>query len=231
MLLNDRCAALNRVMAADFAVTEETLTLGIVTMIPANIKKWIRVSDEAVAMGGEAFLRYVYDELPYQIMQTLAALVVADIVGSPTSSDDDEVGVPAVSLAPSVTAIPNAAAYLSDEANNVVVIMNRLTEVAFLAAQAAGNFAVDPFAGLPRIYTSALPAYATASADDPYVIVGDLSGCTVNFPEGDGVVIKYDELSEAEADLVKIVGRIYAAHDVTGPGKLAKITKPSAVTT
>ena len=31
------------------APTEESLTLGIVTMIPKNIKKWIRVSDEAIA--------------------------------------------------------------------------------------------------------------------------------------------------------------------------------------
>lgn len=214
------------------AVTEESLSLGIVTMIPKNIKKWIRISDEAVTMGGEAFLRYVYDELTYQIMKKLAALVVDDIVGSPTSSDDDEVGVPAVSAAPSVTAIPNAAAYLSDEARNVVVILNRLSEVEFIKAQAAGNFAIDPFAGLTKIYTSALPAYSTATAGTGvYAIVGDLSGCTVNFPEGDGVVIKWDDLSEAEADLVKVVGRIYAAHDVTGPGKLAKILKPSAVTT
>jgi len=213
------------------AVTEESLLLGIVTMIPANIKKWIRISDEAVAMGGEAFLRYVYDELTYQIMKKLAALVIADIVNSPSSSDEDEVGVPVVNAAPSVTAIPTAAANLSDEARNVVVIMNRLSEVAFLTAAAAGNFAIDPFAGLTKIYTSALPAYATASDNAPYAIVGDLSGCTVNFPEGDGVVIKWDDLSEAEADLVKVVGRIYAAHDVTGPGKLAKITKPAAVTT
>ena len=33
------------------APTEESLTLGIVTMVPATIKKWIRVSDEAIAMG------------------------------------------------------------------------------------------------------------------------------------------------------------------------------------
>ena len=32
------------------APTEESLTLGIVTMIPKNIKKWIRVSDEAIAI-------------------------------------------------------------------------------------------------------------------------------------------------------------------------------------
>ena len=214
------------------AVTEESLTLGVVTMVPAMIKKWIRISDEAAALGGEAFLRYIYEELAYQITKKLSALVIADIVGSPTSSDSDEVGVPSVSAAPSVTAVPTAAAYLSDEARNVVVIINRLSEVAFLAAQAAGNFSIDPFAGLPRIYTSALPAYATATeGTGVYAIVGDLSGCTVNFPEGEGVIIKWDDLSEAEADLIKIVGRVYAAHDVTGPGKLTKLLKPAAATT
>ena len=42
------------------AVTEEDLSIGIVELKPENIKKWIRLSDEAVAMGGEAFVRYVY---------------------------------------------------------------------------------------------------------------------------------------------------------------------------
>lgn len=214
------------------AVTEESLTLGIVTLVPANIKKWIRISDEAAAMGGEAFIRYIYDELTYQIVKKLAALVVSDIATAPASSDADEVGVPAVSAAPSVTAIPTAAANLSDQARNVVVIMNRLTEVEFLAAAAAGNFAIDPFAGLTKIYTSALPSYATATAGTGvYALVGDLNGVTVNYPEGDGVVIKYDDLSEAEADLIKVVGRVYAAHDIVTPGTFAKLVKPSAVTT
>ena len=48
------------------APTEESLTLGIVTMVPANVKKWIRISDEVMAMGGEAFLRYIYAELTSQ---------------------------------------------------------------------------------------------------------------------------------------------------------------------
>ena len=39
------------------AVTEEDLTLGIVEMVPKNIKKWIRISDESVTLGGEAFVR------------------------------------------------------------------------------------------------------------------------------------------------------------------------------
>lgn len=214
------------------AVTEESLTFGVVTMTPANIKKWIKISDEAVAMGGETFLRYIYDELTYKIIKKLASLVIADVTGSPSASDADEVGVAQVTLAPSVTTIPTAVANLSDEASEVVVIMNRLTEVEFLAAYAAGNFAVDPFAGLRKVYTSALPAYSAATAGSGiYAIVGDLRGCQVNFPEGDDVIIKWDDLSLAESDLVKVVGRIYAAHDVTGPGMLVNIIKPSAVTT
>ena len=213
------------------AVTEESLTLGIVTMIPKNIKKWITISDEAIAMGGEALVRYIYDEVTYQIVKRLASLVVGDIAGADTSHSSTAVGVPKITAAPSVTAIPTAAANLSDQARNVVVIMNRLSEVAFLEAAAAGNFAIDPFAGLPRVYTSALPAYSTASANAVYAIVGDLDGAQVNYPEGDGVVIKYDDLSLAESDLVKIVGRQYAAHGVTAPGKFCNIAKPSAVTT
>ena len=213
------------------AVTEESLTLGIVTMIPKNIKKWITVSDEAVAMGGEALVRYIYDEVTYQIVKLLASLVVGDIAGASTSHSSSAVGVPKITAAPAVTTIPTAAANLSDQARNVVVIMNRLSEVAFLEAAAAGNFAIDPFAGLTKVYTSVLPAYSTADANAVYAIVGDLDGAQVNYPEGDGVVIKYDDLSLAESDLVKIVGRQYAAHGVTAPGKFCNIAKPSAVTT
>ena len=213
------------------AVTEETLSLGIVTLIPKNIKKMVKFSDEVMAMGGEEFLSYVYDEVTYQVFKELKAKMIADVTGSPASSDADEVGVPRVDLAPSVTTIPKAAAYLSDEAENVVVVINRLSEAAFLDAQAAGNFNVDPWAGLPRLYTSALPAYSSASGEAVYAIVGDLAGLQANFPEGDDIVLKFDDLTEAEGDLVKVVGRIYAGHDVTGPGRLVNVRKPSAVTT
>lgn len=209
------------------ADTEEDLELGIVTMIPANVKKWITVSDEVIALGGEAFVRYVYREVAYQIVKKLASLVVADIANASGSHSDTAVGIPSISEAPSVTAINNAAANLSNEAGNLVVIMNRLTDAAFTAAAVAASFAIDPFYGLPRLYTSALPAYSSASATDVYAIVGDLDGAQVNYPEGDGVVIKYDDLSLAEQDLVKIVGRQYAAHAVTGPGRFCKIKKPS----
>ena len=213
------------------APTEESLTFGVITMIPKNIKKWITISDEAIAMGGEEFLRYIYDELTYRIVKKLAEVCIGDVTGASTSDGSTAIGVPKVNKAPGLTTIATAAANLSDEAENVCVVMNRLTETQFAEAYAGGNFAVDPYAGLPRVYTSALPAYSTASTNAVYAIVGDLSAIQVNYPEGDGVVIKYDDLSLAEEDIVKIVGRQYAAHGITKPGRLVNITKPAAATT
>lgn len=213
------------------APTEEALDFGIVELKPENIKKWIKISDEAAAMGGEAFVRYIYDEITYQIVKLAAAKGVANIAGASTTHSSSAIGIPKVTLAPGITTIPKAAANLSDQAENLVVIMNRLTEAEFLDAQAAGNFALDPFAGLPVIYTSALPAYSTASSAAVYAVVGDLSGLQYNFPEGEDVIIKWDDLSLAELDLVKVVGRQYAAHGVTAPGKFVNIAKPNAATT
>ena len=212
------------------APTEESVTFGIVEMIPRNIKKWIRISDEAIAMGGETLVRYIYDELTYQILKKLTALVVTDIAGLATSADADEVSAAKITAAPGLTTVAQAFANLSDEANDVVIVMNKLTYVEFKNAYAAGNFAVDPFEGLPVLFTSALPAYATASATDVYAFVGDLRGAQLNYPEGEGIVIKYDDTTEAEADLVKIVGRQYVAHAVTTDRAFCNIAKPASGT-
>ena len=207
------------------APTEENLSLGIVTMVPATIKKWIRVSDEAIAMGGETLVRYIYDELTYQIVKKLTALVIDDITTASTSASSSAVSVPAITMNPALTTVATAFANLSDEAQNPVIIMNKLTYASFIAAQAGGNFSFDPFNGLPVLFTSALPAYSAASTNAVYAIVGDLRGAQVNYPEGDGIAIKYDDLSEAEADLVKIVGRQYAAHALTACNMFCNIKK------
>ena len=209
------------------APAEETLKLGIVTMVPASVKKWIRISDEAIAMGGEALVRYVYEEVTYQIVKKLADLVVGDIKNAPTSATSVAACVATITSAPSVTAIATAFANLSDEASDPVVIMNKLTYAAFKQAQAQANFAIDPFEGLPVLFNNSLKAYSAASSNEVYAIVGDLNGESVNYPEGDGIAIKYDDLSEAEADLVKIVGRQYAAHAVTACGRFCNIKKGS----
>ena len=214
------------------APTEEALTFGLVSLIPETVKKWVSFSDEVAAMKGEEFIRYVADELTYRITKKLADKVIDDIAGASSTSGSTAIGVPQVTMAPDVTTIPTAVANLSEDARNLVVIMNRLTEVEFVAAYAAGNFAVDPFAGLTRVYTSHLPAYSTATAGtDVYAIVGDLSGARVNFPEGDDVVIKYDDLTRKKEDIVEVLGRQYAAHGITKLGRFVNIIKPAAVTT
>ena len=214
------------------APTEEALTLGIVTIKPENIKKWITLSDEMMEETGEGFLRYVYEELAYQVMKKLSAEVVGDVVAAGTSHTSSAVGIPKVNKDPAILTIAEAAANLSDEATSICVVMNRLTEIKFQEAYAAGNFAIDPFAGLPRVYTSALPSFDTADANATYAIVGDLTAIQVNFPAGEGLKIIEDKYSLAERDLVKIVGRVFAGHEVTAPGRLVRLTKEaSAVTT
>lgn len=207
------------------ALDEETLKLGIVTLVPASLKKWIRVSDEAIAMGGEALVRYIYEEVAYQITKKLADLVVNDIKTAPTSATSVAACVAQITSAPSVTTVATAFANLSDEATDPVIIMNKLTYANFVAAQAAAEYSIDPFMGLPVEFNNSLPAYDSASANAVYAIVGDLNGESVNYPEGDGIAIKYDDLSEAEKDLVKIVGRQYVGHGVTACGRFTNIKK------
>jgi len=207
------------------AVAEENLQIGIINMVPQTIKKFVRISDEAVTMGGEAFLRYVYDELTYQIIRKVVATAVAAVAGAGASSSANAIGVPTVTGAPSLTIIGNAFANLSDEATNNVVVMNKLTYAEFLTAQAAGSFNFDPFMGMPVLFNNSLPAYSAAASGAVYAFVGDLSGVQANYPEGDGVAIKYDDLSEAEADMVKIVGRQYVAVALTAPGRFCNIAK------
>ena len=209
-------------------LTEEAITIGIVELKPENIKKWIRISDEAIDLGGEDFLRYIYDEITYRILKELVAQLVADVTGASASNSSSAIGVPVTKVAPGVMVLPNAATNLSEEATELCVVMNRLTEAKFNTAYSQGNFAIDPFAGFTKVYTSALPAYDSASENDCYAIVGDLKALQVNYPDGEGVIIKWDDLSLAEDDLVKVIGRQYAGHKITAPGCLIKLTKPGA---
>ena len=213
------------------AITEEDLTLGVVELKPKMIKKYIRVSDEVIATGGEALVSYVYRELTYRILKLLKEKCIADISGASTSHSSSAVGIPKIEGSPDLSVVVTAEAELSDEAEDVVVIINRKTAAAFHQAKVAGNFAVDPFDGLTVLYTSALPAYSTASDNAVWMIVGDLNGEHVNYPEGEGIITKWDDLSEAEADMVKVHGRQYAGHKVTGPGMFCNVKKAAAATT
>ena len=207
------------------APDEETLVLGIVTLIPAMIKKWISFSDEAESLRGEAFLRYIMDEIADKLVNFAAATVVGAIAGAPAASTATAVGVPVVNADPAIDTVATALGQLTDAAVNPVVILNRATWSAFKAAQYAGSFNVDPFEGLTVLFTSALKAHSAASANEVYMIVGDLAGVTGNFPNGFTPSLIVDRLSLAEADLVKVVGKLYAGIGVTGPGMFVNVTK------
>lgn len=211
----------------DTAVSEETLVLGIVTLVPQSIKKWISISDEAYDLRGEAFLRYIYDELAYRIAKKAADTVIAKIEACGTVSTTTCPGVPKYTAASvSVGSVAQAMALLSDEAANPVVMMNKATWGAFKAAEYAGSYPVDPFEGLPVVFNNKIKAFSVATTGETYAIVGDLGhGALANFPNGEGITFKFDELSRKKEDLIEVLGREYIGLGVVAPNAFVKIIK------
>ena len=209
------------------APSEETLVLGVVNLVPASIKKWISVSDEVIDLRGEAFIRYIYDELTYRIAKKAADQLIAAIIASPAASTTTAPGVPAITASSiAMGTIAGAIGNLSDEADNPVIIMNKLSYSAFKTVQYASTSGADPFEGLPVLFNNSMKAFSAASTGDTYAIVGDLGhGALANFPAGEEINIKMDELSLAEKDLVKFVGREYVGLGVVAPNAFVKVTK------
>ena len=208
-------------------VNEENLVLGTVTLVPASIKKWISISDEVMDLRGTAFLDYIYDELTYRIAKKAADELIAAIIACGTVSTTTCPGIPKVTAASiSLGTIAAAVAQLSDEATNPTIMMNKLTYSAFKAAQYAASYPVDPFEGIPVVFNNTITAYSAASTGDTYVIVGDLDqGALANFPAGDGIDIKYDDVTLMTSDLIRVLGRQFVAVGVVAPGAFVKITK------
>ena len=207
------------------ATTEESLSLGIVNLIPQSIKKWISISDEVYDLAGEEFLDYIYDELTYRIAKKLADLIVADIEACGTQSATSLPAVPKItSTTVTVGLVAQALALLSDEAANPVVMMNKSTWGAFKAAQAANGYNYDPFEGLPVVFNDTISAFSAATTGVTYAIVGDLGiGAQANFPAGQEIEIKFDDKTKMEYDLIRILGREYVGHAVVAPYAFAKI--------
>ena len=208
------------------AGNQEALTFGVVSMVPKSIKKWIKISDEALDMGGEEFLFYIYDEITYRIAKKAQEELLALVVAASTSASSTAVSVAEVDDgAPTVSIVSECLGKLSDEAANPVIVMNKGTWSQFKAAQYAAGYAIDPFEGLPVYYDNTLPAYSSTATTGTWLIVGDFGrGAQLNFPNGDEINLKYDDLTEAEADLVKIVGREYVGMGIVGDKAFCRVT-------
>ena len=209
------------------AVSEEQLVEGIVNLVPVSLKKLVKISDEAYDMTGENFIRYIYDEIGHKIYKKAADTVIAKIQACGTVSTTTCPGVPKFQAASAALGdIAQAMAKLSDDAANPVVMMNKATWGTYKALQAAGNYGYDPFEGLPVLYNNTIKAYTAATTGETYAIVGDLGeGVIANYPRGEEITFKFDEMTSKAADLIEILGRQYVGIGVVAPNAFCKITK------
>ena len=209
------------------AVPEENLVLGIVTLQPKSIKKWISISDEVYDLRGEAFLRYIYDELTYQIAKKAADELIANIeacgtVSTTTCPGIVKVTANSIGMATIATALGN----LSDSAANPVIMMNKATWAKFKAVQYANGYGADPFEGLDVEFNNTIDSFDSASTGDTYAIVGDLDqGALMNLPNGEEIEFKFDNTTLMTSDMIRVLGRRYAGIGVVAPGAFVKIVK------
>ena len=212
------------------AVSEESLVLGVVELPAKSIKKWISVSDEVLDMTGEAFLRYIYDELTYKIMAKAEEVLINKIKSLPETATATSVSAKKVKAGADVTTIIAAKGKLNAEAKNIVAVMSPATQSAFEAASVGKNFAMDPFRGVKVITTNALPDIDVATENQVYAIIGDFGfGALANFPAGDSVEIKIDDKGKMKSDLVDILGREFIAVEPIANRAFVNITKPAAI--
>lgn len=191
------------------AVTEEDLVEGIVTLIPEYAKKWKSFSKTVYALRGEAFVRYIYDEITYRVIKVIADTLIGKIAALPAAATSTAPAAAKITGAPAVGLVAEAMGLLSDEATDPVVVMNKASWSAFKAAQYAGSFDVDPFEGLRVHFNNSLPAYGTASSGAVYAIVGDFrEGALANFPNGEAVEFTFDTLTRKKENLIEVLGEL-----------------------
>lgn len=208
------------------AISEETLTFGVTELKAESIKKMLRLSDEVLDMNAEAFLDYVYDEITYRIALKAQKELIAKIVACTTSASSTSVSVAEVDDgAPTVGIVAECIGNLSDEAVDPVLVMNKGTWAQFKAAQYDANYAVDPFEGRPVHFDNSLPVYSSTATTGTWLIVGDFGvGAQANFPNGDDIRIKVDDVSQADQDLVRLIGRQFVGLGLVADKAFCRVT-------
>ena len=226
------------------APDEEAIELGQIELKPAMLKKWISLTDELIALAPEEFMRYVADELVYQVV---LALDHGIINGALDTNSKGVVGILGNALTEEIEAPLNFNAVNEAIAelrtfDNLVVAMNQKTffknvmGLTDLQGRPIYQIAADN-TGKPRYFmngirvefTEALPDYDTAIAGtDDWALVGNFQGYRLNLPEGESVRTLYDPYTSAKEDKVVMVGRLFAAGNVTRMKHFCAIKKPAA---
>lgn len=214
----------------DDAPEEEELVIGTTTIAPATIKKWIGVTDEVLGLHSEEFLRYIYDELTERIVKALDEGIVAMVAGS-TSPFVAAVDVASIDA----TTILQGLAELADSANEPTIVMNK--KVFFNDFMGLQDDVHRPIYEVlldnerkPRYFLNGCEVVFdnvnfkdTPAAGDPIALVGDFSGVTANYPDGEDVKIVVDPYTSAKADKVEFIAKLYVGIGVTKPASFALI--------
>ena len=204
------------------APNEEQLVLGTVSVEPQMLKKWITVSDEVLALKGQAFLDYVYDEIEERILELADARIVAAIKAAPASATTTAAGVRVVTGAFDPFTIFAAQAELVSEARNPVAIMSKKcyfnTFMAFKDTTNRPIYNIVTENGRPTYYINGIEVIFSNDLADNELIVGDLRGVILNLPDSTEVSFVTDPYSLAEYDKIKIVGKMYAGIGVIRDG-------------
>lgn len=201
---------------------EETLVLGTVEVVPAMLKKWIKVSDEVLALKGQAFLDYIYDEIEERILELADAQIIAAIKAAPASATTSAAGVRTLTTNFDAFTIFNAQAELVAAASNPVAIMNKKTYFnTFMSLKDLSDrpiYNVVTENGRPSYYINGVEVIFDNTLAETEIIVGDLGGVIMNLPDSTEVTFVTDPYTYAEDDIVKIVGKMYAGFGVVRDG-------------
>lgn len=223
-------------------IDAEEITFGQLLLNPKFIKKKVVLSDEVVLLTGDDFLRYIAREMVYRILLELNTAIVkrADEAGKGV------IGITQSNLAKVVTAelgfnTPNVAMAELRTWDNIKVVMNSATffnnvlgltdSTGHPIYQIMTDLNGRPryfYAGLPVVFSPALPAYDDAEDGDEYMIVGNFRGYKLNLPYGRQPALTYDTVTRADEDIEVIVGKLPAAGAVTKQGFFCVVKKGEA---
>ena len=212
------------------APQEERVVLGVVEIKAQTLKKWIRISDEALQGTTVDTAGYLYKEIAHKIVELAEEVLIGKIDDAPATATATAVGVPVYESAPAIDTVLEALARLAGEAGNLNIVMNRATFPAFRRLEMTAGYGIDVFEGLKDriIFSDKLPAYAAATDEATYAIIGDFGkGFQANFPNVDNISLLVDPYTDAESDLVKIVGKQYVGMEPVADRHFVKITKPA----
>lgn len=211
------------------AIDPEQLKLGIVTVTPHTVKKYIVITDEVMDLDSKSFLTYIYKELTYRIFKLAEKRVVNKVLSAPTTADATHANVVLMEATPAIDNFVQAVSKLSEEATNPVIVINR-GSYAYYKTAGLQTYRFDPFDGMKVLYSDELYSVNGIEAEKPYAIVGDWDAMALNFPKGKNITFKYDELTDAPEDLVKIIGRMPMGAEVRACDRFVILQTPEAET-